>query len=126
MPQSLVLVRLSAEQISKARAVNGPKRKITHAVLCGNYGQLFGTEKQCRPYFSAWAQIFPLLFSPAVEADSFEIVDYKSTFNLVIKLIGASDALRGTQMYADASPTPVPNRAKKGLFVRLFGRSREA
>ena len=90
--QHLRLIRLSPEQVSKAKAVNGAKKKITHAVCCGVYGQLFGTEKQCRPYFNAWSQIFPNVFSYATESDSSEITDFKATFNLVLKLIDANDA----------------------------------
>lgn len=123
MSESLTFVRLSAAQIAKAKAANGPKRKITHALICGNYGQLFGTEKQCRKYFSAWTKIFPLIFPRAVETTVFEIADYKSTFNLVIKLIEANDALSSSspQRHSDVSTTSRPSRAKKGFFARLFG-----
>ena len=31
----LILVALTPEQIAKAKAVNGPRKRITHALLCG-------------------------------------------------------------------------------------------
>jgi len=93
MLQQLALVRLSTAQIANAKVANGEKRKITHAVSCGSYGQLFGTEKQCRRYFSAWSWIFPALFSHAAEFNDFPMSDYKTTFNLVLRLIEASDTI---------------------------------
>lgn len=70
--------------------------RITHALLCGPYGQIFGTEKQCRKYFWAWdpnkGNVFPHLFSRAREARRCEITDYRTTFNLVNKLIAVEDA----------------------------------
>ena len=121
MSHYLVLVRLSADQIDKAKAANGFKRKITHAVICESYGQLFGTEKQCRKYFSVWTEIFPLIFSRATETDIFEITDYKSTFNLVIKLIDANDARGSPRRGSDESGTSRPaNQAKGGFFARLI------
>ena len=87
----LVLVRLNDEQIKKAKAVNGPRKRITHTLLCGSYGQIFGTEKQCRKYYDAWRQIFPQIFSTAYENDNREISDYETTTELVMKLIYASE-----------------------------------
>ena len=40
-----VSVRLLAERIWP---------RITHALVCGPYGQMFGTERQCLKYFTAW------------------------------------------------------------------------
>ena len=121
MADCLTLVRLSADQVDKAKAANGSKRRITHAVICGNYGQLFGTEKQCRKYFSVWAKIFPRIFSRAAETDTLEIADYKSTFNLVIKLIEASDARASARRgLAEPSTSRPESPAKKGFLARLF------
>ncbi|EGR1559814.1 hypothetical protein D6Y19_24695 [Vibrio parahaemolyticus] len=58
MENSLILVALSEEQITQAKAANGQRKKITHALLCGSYGQIFGTEKQCLKYYNAWKDIF--------------------------------------------------------------------
>ena len=94
----LILVELDADQIRRARRVNGERKRITHALLCGPHGQIFGTEKQCRKYFWAWdpekGKVFRYLFSRAREARRYEITDYLTTFNLVNKLIAAEDAER--------------------------------
>ena len=65
MPQryDLVLVTLTKEQIAKAKEANGPRKRITHALLCGPYGQMFGTENQCWKYYAAWSEIFSELFA---------------------------------------------------------------
>ena len=105
----LVLVTLDREQIAKAKHVNGKRKRITHALICGPYGQIFGTKQQCLKYFAAWdprrrwevapsqwrAGMFPNLFAAAVETDQYEILDYKTTFNLVIKLIALDEACEG-------------------------------
>jgi hypothetical protein len=54
----LVLAKLNDEQVALARQTNGARRRITHALLCGSYGQIFGTEKQCAKYYDAWGDIF--------------------------------------------------------------------
>ena len=90
--QPLILVKLSDEQIALAKAKNGPRKQITHALLCGAYGQVFGTEKHCLKYYEAWRRTFPKLFSTAHRIDAHPISDYESTFNLVLRLIEAHDA----------------------------------
>lgn len=89
----LVLVALKPDQIALAKATNGKRKRITHALICGPYGQMFGTEKQCRKYFWAWdphkGGVFPKLFGRAVESNDYEILHFKSTPNLVLKLIDA-------------------------------------
>ena len=91
MKHDLILVALSREQIERAKEVNGKRKRITHALLCGPYGQMFGTENQCLKYWSVWAEIFPSVFSRAVRTDSHEISDYKTTFNLVNRLIDVEE-----------------------------------
>ena len=88
MKHNLTLVTLTPEQITAAREANGQRKRITHALLCGPHGQMFGTESQCRKYWTAWnpAQrpaIFPKLFDMAVETEECEITDFKTTFDLV-------------------------------------------
>ena len=108
----LILVTLTDIQIEKAKEVNGNRKRITHALLCLPYGQLFGTEKQCRKYFDAWNPnqpnpIFPRIFRRAADVLDYPIIDYESTFNLVMILIKADDELSGnpylnsTKMKAD-------------------------
>ena len=92
----LVLVRLTPKQIAQARAANGARRRITHALICGPFGQMFGTELQCRKYFDAWNPtnefaIFPDLFGHAVELDGYAIPNFSSTDELVMRLIAAQD-----------------------------------
>ena len=84
----LILVSLSEEQIEKAKEANGRRKRITHALLCGPFGQMFGTEKQCLKYYEAWRQIFPELFRQAYRLDSYsDLNDFKTTFDLVNILI---------------------------------------
>ena len=91
----LILVSLNEEQNAKAKEANGSRKRITQALLCGPYGQMFGTEKQCLKYYLAWRDIFPALFFKGVEKKGHEISEYRSTFDLVNKLIEADDSLRG-------------------------------
>ena len=93
MSEKVKLVKLNKEQIVLAKNTNGERKKITHAVVCGKYGQLFGTEKQCRKYFSAWSEIFPKLFNGGEEVENFDIKDYQTTQELVMVLINANDSL---------------------------------
>ena len=90
----LILVSLSEEQIAKAKDANGSRKRITHALICGPHGQMFGTQKQCLKYYLVWRDIFPALFSKGVEKAEYEITDYCSTFDLVNRLIEADDPLR--------------------------------
>ena len=101
---NLVLVKLDPNQIARAKDANGSRKRITHALLCGPYGQIFGTENHCLKYFTAWdpksrievspgkfRAIFPTLFDKAISTDTHEIIDYESTFGLVEKLFEASE-----------------------------------
>ena len=87
----VILSELIPEQIEKAKEFNGSGKKITHAVVCGRYGQIFGTEKQCRKYYSAWSWIFPKLFDGGEEIKGYEPSSYESTFDLVNILISEND-----------------------------------
>ena len=104
MTHDLVLVKLNPSQIAQAKAANGERKRITHALLCGPHGQIFGTEKQCRKYFSAWdpacktevspgkfQATFPNLFRKAIEVERCPINAFESTFNLVNILMEAQD-----------------------------------
>jgi hypothetical protein len=92
--KDLVWVRLTAEQISLVEQANGPRLKITHALLCGSYGQMFGTEKQCTKYYEAWKHIFRHLFREAYRAEAHSIRCYESTFDLVMSLIAEDDRIQ--------------------------------
>ena len=90
----LILVSLSEELIAKVKDANGSRKGITHALICGPHGQMFGTESQCLKYYLVWRDIFPALFSKGVERTEYEITDYRSTFDLVNRLFEADDFSR--------------------------------
>ena len=90
----LIPVILNAEQIAKALEANGKRRQITHALICGPHGQIFGTEKHCLEYCMVWRDIFPALFSKGVETTDRQMAEYRSTFDLVDELGEAHDSLR--------------------------------
>ena len=115
MKEKLVLVKLSEEQIIKAKEVNGKKKKITHALLCGNLGQMFGTEKECYKYYSAWNNIFSFVFEKGIETDSYKIIQYESTFDLVNIIIERND-----NSNKNATKTSKESEDKKGFFSKLF------
>ncbi|WP_417616999.1 hypothetical protein [Oceanisphaera sp.] len=125
MTEKVKLVKLSAEQIALAKDTNGGRKHITHAVVCGNYGQLFGTEKQCRKYYTAWSKIFPRLFSGGEEVDDFDLESFETTPELVMVLIDAHDPLvkaASVQQIADMSrPSQQRPAKKKGFWAKLFG-----
>jgi hypothetical protein len=92
LTDDLVLAKLSAHQIALAKEANGSRKQITHVLLCGKYGQIFGTEKHCWKYYSAWSDIFRPLFRRAYEVNlPHPVPSYESTFNLVVKLLDAMD-----------------------------------
>ncbi|MEX2576803.1 MAG: hypothetical protein WD382_09165 [Halofilum sp. (in: g-proteobacteria)] len=119
----VLLVELDDEQVRKAKEVNGHRKQITHAVVCGEYGQIFGTEKQCRKYYSAWSEIFPKLFDGGKEVKGYEPASYESTFNLVNVLIGAHDSSEKDSDTPQKPSTPKSTMPrKKGFLERLFGK----
>ena len=93
---NLLLVSLNPEQITKAKEANGSRKSITHALVCGPYGQIFGTEKQCLKYYAVWLEVFPLLFAIRKKTKRYALKDFNNTFNLANKLIEAHDALEKT------------------------------
>lgn len=122
MNDKVALVKLNTEQIERAKLINGDRKQITHAVICGYHGQLFGTEKQCRKYYSAWSKIFPYLFSGGIELDAIEITDYKFTPELVMVLINANDLLEKATREDSLNRLTSNKNLKKSFFPKLFGR----
>ena len=118
----LVLVTLNSDQIEKAKEANGQRKKITHGLVCGSFGQIFGTEKHCRKYYSAWSEIFPLIFSNAFETDAYAIASYATTFNLVNDLIAEHDKLQNDLRLGGTNPASYRDKKQPGLFSRLFGK----
>ena len=103
MKHNLTLVILTREQIARAREANGSRKRITHALVCGPYGQMFGTERQCRKYFTAWdpdhrievapgqfQAPFAELFDQAVTTTAYTFSDYRATRDLPRRLMVAS------------------------------------
>ena len=143
MTDSLVLVKLNLDQISRAKDANGSRKRITHVLICGSYGQMFGTENQCLKYFTAWdptyrievtpgkfKSIFPGLFDKALRTDKYEITDYKSTWDLTEKLFKASESAprkarvreepnRRGKVHVESS-TSTRSRKRSSFFGRLF------
>ncbi len=121
MKHNLTLVILTPEQIARAREVNGRRKRITHALICGPYVQMFGTEKECLKYFTVWdpdhrievapgryRALFADLFDKAVKTTAHAITDYRTTPALGARLMEA----------AGADPRDAPTG--RGLFGRLF------
>lgn len=121
MKFDLVLVSLNQQQIEKAKEKNGTRKQITHGLFCGPYGQIFGTEKQCRKYFSVWVNIFSFIFEEGVETEIYEISNYESTFNLVNKLIDVHDPLEKANNPIYKEIEELTQKKKKGFFATLFG-----
>lgn len=117
----VLLIELTQEQIQHAKEANGSRKQITHAIVCGQYGQLFGTEKQCRKYYSAWSEIFPGLFDGGREVSGEEPPSYESTFNLVNILIEENDARKGSRNPQRIADTSAESLRRKGFWARLFG-----
>ena len=135
MKHNITLVTLSPDQISWAKEANGSRKRITHALICGPYGQRFGTEKQCLKYFTAWdpgqpQPLFPTLFDKAVKTGTYEITDYESTCELTMKLFEASEAIPSDPTGSDEPKrrlkadvqvsTSTKTKKRSGFFGRLF------
>ncbi|MCY4431899.1 MAG: hypothetical protein OXC11_16120, partial [Rhodospirillales bacterium] len=123
MKHNLTLVILTPEQIARARAANGSRKRITHALVCGPYGQMFGTERQCLKYFTVWdpdhrievapgqfRALYADLFDQAVKTTAYAISDYRTTPDLAARLVEAS----GTE------PPAAPDA--RGLLGRILAR----
>jgi len=73
MKYPLVFAKLTPSQIELAKEINGKTKKITHAVLCGKYGQIFGTEKYCLKYFNVWKDDMKKLFPKSQKIQRLQI-----------------------------------------------------
>ena len=124
MKHNLTLVILTPEQIALAREANGRRRRITHALVCGPYGQMFGTEKECLKCFTEWdpdhrievapgqfRALFADLFDRAVKTTAYPLSNYRTTPDLAARLMVASGA----------APREPPSFRR--LFARLFARN---
>jgi len=125
---TLILAPLTGEQIAIAKSTLGARRQITHVLVCGSFGKMFGTEKQCRKYFAPWSTDFPTLFDQVIEANGVELTDYEETDGLVMRLIDAQGKRKPKDF--DLSPvemvplSPTTSSHDTGLLdmlKRLFG-----
>ncbi|EKO3379628.1 hypothetical protein ACEQ7L_000772 [Vibrio fluvialis] len=122
MENSIILAALSEKQISQAKAVNGQRKQIAHALLCGFYGQMFGTEKQCSKYYNAWKDLFQDLFPESKSVQACEVINYESTFDLVNILIAAADEKKQVNKCINPTKSQKPQPTeKKGVWARIFG-----
>ena len=123
MKHNLTLVVLTREQIARAREANGRRKRITHALVCGPYGQMFGTEQECLKYFTLWdpdhrievapgqfQALFAGLFDRAVKTTAYAIGDYRTTPDLATRLMEA----------AGTAPPAAPSL--RGLLGRILAR----
>ncbi|WP_312483553.1 hypothetical protein [Stutzerimonas nitrititolerans] len=117
METDLILVSLNDDQISKAKDANGKRKQITHALVCGKYGVMYGTEKQCRKYYSVWKEIFKDLFGKCYESDSHELKTYQCSGNVVMDLIADSDKQKPKIDFLEEAV----KSEKKGFWSKLFG-----
>jgi hypothetical protein len=118
MENDLVLVALNAEQVAKAKEENGQRKRITHGLVVGNYGVMFGTEKQCMKYYSVWKRIFKDLFGNCYETDQYHLTTYACSGNVVMDLIAESDRRKPKIDFIEEAV----KHEKKGFWSRLLGR----
>ncbi|MEO9524959.1 MULTISPECIES: hypothetical protein [Pseudomonadota] len=118
MDNDLVLVTLDAEQIAKAKEANGKRKRITHALVVGEYGVMFGTEKQCMKYYSVWKNIFKHLFGKCYETDQYRLATYTCSGNVVMDLTAESDRRKPKIDFIEEAV----KREKRGFWARLLGR----
>lgn len=118
----VILAELQPEQIKKAKIANGQRKKITHAVICGEYGQMFGTERQCRKYYVAWSRVFPYVFDGGKEIKGHEPTSYESTFDLV-NIIGAENDSLKSEAMVDLKAAANKRRGLLSGLARLFMKS---
>lgn len=103
MKHNLTLVILTPDQIARAKEANGTRKRITHALVCGPYGQMFGTERECLKYFTEWdpdhrievapgqfRALFANLFDRAVKTTAYPLSNYRTTPDLATRLMAAS------------------------------------
>ncbi len=115
MTDDLILVFLNDDQRIKAKEANGKRKQISHALVVGGYGVMYGTEKQCRKYYSVWKDIFNNLFDKCYETSEFSLEIYISSGNVVMDLIAESDRRK------EKIVTKSENPRKKEWLSRIFG-----
>ena len=85
----LLLIELTADQSEHAKMLNGPRKRITHAVMVPGVGQRFGTLKQCKRYYQAWEQLYSSLLlrrGEQLRGSEIEIKNFGTDPDLSVKL----------------------------------------
>lgn len=119
MDNDLVLILLNEEQISRAKQKNGKRKKITHALVAGSYGIMFGTEQQCRKYYLAWRNIFKHLFFVSYETNLYPLNSFIGSDDLEMNLIEEADNKKTKLISHQAIRQDKPK--KKWFLARWFG-----
>jgi len=114
MKKELILTKLNNEQITRAKEENGSRKQITHALVVGHYGIIFGTYKQCEKYYIAWRDLFINLFKDSYETSSIELPYYKTDNGIVYKLCD-DDKIRKRGKYSDIYIEMEKEKARKNI-----------
>lgn len=123
MKDSIILVKLSDEQIVKAKEANGSRKQITHGLVVTNYGAMFGTEKQCRKYYEGWSENFKDLIGSSKEVDAYSFDEYISANNISTLLAEESNKrLRKATNKAINDLLKDDKPKKKGFLARFFSK----
>ena len=115
----LVVVKLNKNQIGKAKKAHAKHEKITHVLLCGPYGQLFGTEDFCTKRAITWLEVFPYIFKKRKKISRAKLSNYESTWDLVGTLITVQDGL--SAQYG-VQPPPPQFKKQSGCCLLPFRR----
>ena len=110
----LLLIELTTEQREHANVVNGPRKRITHAVMVLGIGQRFGTLKQCTRYYQAWEQLYSSLLlrrGEQLRGSEIEIDNFETDPDLSVKL---------AELY-DSRERRLPTAERDKLRRRLHG-----
>lgn len=108
---TLIMVKLSSEQIENAKYVQGTRKKITHALVIEGKGQVFGTEKFCTKYFKYWPVNMGNVISHSYETDSYHLHNFDNTdlLKTIIeesKKITSQENKKLAKLKSDTSPEP--------------------
>ena len=121
MSKDLVMVTLNEQQIIQAKEENGKRKQITHALVVGSHGVMFGTEKQCRKYYSTWSDIFSHLFHKCYESTDWQLRCFVDSGNVVMSLIAESDAIESEgSKIMESSKMGATDQRKKTLLSKIF------
>ena len=128
MANTVKLITLTPEQIASAKQTHSSRKQITHAVVCEGYGQLFGTETHCTPFYKAWSEVFPYIFTGGVELEEYDFEHYETTPDLLDSIYEIHDPLerdnnlRKIKQRQKKLPANKKVSGKQGLLSKIFRR----